>query len=1283
MKQGIDANIQSMSQAEKTLLRYQYVMSNTSAAQGDFSRTALTWANQTRVLKQNLEQLASTIGGTLINAFKPLVKALNVAMGYINSFAKTVSNALGKIFGWTYEEGGGFADEWGSAASSSEDIADSTGKASKNIKKMQAGLRAFDELKTINMPDDNPSSGGGGAGGNGIGDLGADIEYGEWVQTDSIFKGYESEIDTLSKLGEYIGTTLTDAMNSIDWDSIYKKAENFGSGLASFLNGLISPELFGSVGKTISNSLNTALKFLDSFGKTFDFKNFGTSIGTGINKALKNIKWKTALTNAKTYGKGIATTLNSFLEKTDFELIGGTVAGFINTAIIFSLSSGKKIDFKSIGKKIASGINESFKKLKAKELAESISTWVIGALTLVATFFKETDFQSIGNKIGEFLSSLDIGKAIDGLATVIWEAIKSAFELLIGLFQSAPLETLLLAAFALLKFTSIGNSVATSLFNSLKSSIPSSLSGLGGTIKDGLTKATTTALTGLAEFSITSNTFEGLITGSEDLVTGILKIGSESIISAKVMYDQLGPAGIAIAAVTGLAGAIKGIKDAFDTIRAEEIGISIKNAMSNPGGTPIGELAQGISDALSKASSGFTELNTSSKEVTSINKNIQSVVSEIEEIKKAMDLGVLSVQEGTEKLDGLFSQLVELTGQKMSVLTTHLLELYGEGGALSNAYHETEYSSQQVTDAVIRTQYATTDAAKAIYEQMREVDFGSSEWNNLYQQLIDVSTGMEDFEKAAFIFSDNMKSLEGKINWDDIILPDGSVNTEELDELLLNISTNLENYNKVLDEAEESTKLHWMEMLTKAATPEDRELFQQLLNDVPDQFEKMREDAKAEVVQFTDMIQLDLIDGLSDVIKNSQNKWGEKGFVGKLFSFATEETYVKEAADKQKENIKEVSDSIQSALGDLEINSPAWAESAIEALYEQLFNREYHFSITTAGGFVYALNEDFENVINKATEGISELAQERGEGIGKNIVDGEGIGIEKNTKTATDAAESFTQKVLDKIAEVQDSHSPSKVTEALGKDAVDGYNLGISKNSEVSTTEVKTWMSNIKDTITDSFSGKEKEFSSPWTVIKELVSDTMKEVSDTISEKMKNSSDTIKEKLDTIKENFSSIMDKAKKIVSNGIKEISNSFSTAKLELPKVKLPHFSINGSFSIESKSVPTVSVNWYATGGYIPKSYTLIGAGENGIPEIMGTVGGKSAIAGGAEITGIRDAIYSSSSLELQLLREQNQLLGAILRKPTLGNDDVFNAAKSTYKREATRRYGNSAYFDPIWG
>ena len=221
LKQGLDANMQSMSQMEKTMLRYRYVLANTGAAQGDFLRTSESWANQVRILKQNFEQLASVIGGVLINAFKPVVKAINSAMGAIIAFAKTISNALGQIFGWTYEEsGGGFAQEFDNAAAGAGAIEDATGGAADNIKKMQAGLRAFDELKVINMPDNNQGGSGGGGGGAGGAGGGAEAAGGKWVQGESILEKYKSEIDTLYKLGEHIGKTLTDDQNSIDWDSV-------------------------------------------------------------------------------------------------------------------------------------------------------------------------------------------------------------------------------------------------------------------------------------------------------------------------------------------------------------------------------------------------------------------------------------------------------------------------------------------------------------------------------------------------------------------------------------------------------------------------------------------------------------------------------------------------------------------------------------------------------------------------------------------------------------------------------------------------------------------------------------------------------------------------------------------------------------------------------------------------------------------------------------------------------------------------------------------------------
>lgn len=310
----------------------------------------MTWANQTRILKQNFEQLAAVIGGVFVNAFKPIVKVLNAAMSHIIAFAKTISNALGQIFGWTYEEGGGgLAQDFGSAAESADDLAGSTGKAAKNIDDMKHGIRAFDELNVLTSPGDDDGGGSGGGKGGAGGDLGAaNAADGQWKRTETILKRYESEIDTLYKLGETINQTLSNALESINWDEVYEKANGFGTGLASFLNGLISPELFGVLGETVAGALNTALHSLDSFGTTFEWKEFGESIATSINNFFSTFDFKLLSETINTWANGILDAMIEFIEKTEWEKIGSQIGTFL-----------AEIDFLEIGEKIGIAIWEA------------------------------------------------------------------------------------------------------------------------------------------------------------------------------------------------------------------------------------------------------------------------------------------------------------------------------------------------------------------------------------------------------------------------------------------------------------------------------------------------------------------------------------------------------------------------------------------------------------------------------------------------------------------------------------------------------------------------------------------------------------------------------------------------------------------------------------------------------------------------------------------------------------------------------------------------------------
>lgn len=96
--------------------------------------------------------------------------------------------------------------------------------------------------------------------------------------------------------------------------------------------------------------------------------------------------------------------------------------------------------------------------------------------------------------------------------------------------------------------------------------------------------------------------------------------------------------------------------------------------------------------------------------------------------------------------------------------------------------------------------------------------------------------------------------------------------------------------------------------------------------------------------------------------------------------------------------------------------------------------------------------------------------------------------------------------------------------------------------------------------------------------------------------------DTIKEKTallwQAMKERFTAIGEAIKapfvtavNFIKEQIEKIKGFFSGLSLKLPKIKMPHFKLSGSFSLAPPSIPKLDVEWRAKGGYMPRA-TLFG-------------------------------------------------------------------------------------------
>ena len=94
LSQGITTTYNEMSQAEQVMLRYNYLMSTTADAQGDFARTQDSYANQTRLLSESWLEFTGIMAEQLLPVLTTIVSWLNNIVAFLTENADMVSAVL-------------------------------------------------------------------------------------------------------------------------------------------------------------------------------------------------------------------------------------------------------------------------------------------------------------------------------------------------------------------------------------------------------------------------------------------------------------------------------------------------------------------------------------------------------------------------------------------------------------------------------------------------------------------------------------------------------------------------------------------------------------------------------------------------------------------------------------------------------------------------------------------------------------------------------------------------------------------------------------------------------------------------------------------------------------------------------------------------------------------------------------------------------------------------------------------------------------------------------------
>lgn len=430
LSKGLSKTVSEMTEAEKVALRYDFILSQLSNAQGDFVRTQDSWANQVRILQLRWQSLLATIGRGLINTFTPVLKLLNVVLVKLQSMADWFETLITAIFGDSSGSTGAITEDLVTADDAASDLADSISDVSTEVKN---NLANFDELNVMSdtiTPTDTTD----------ISVIVDDIIGKTGVITDVVEDAKEDIEKSLRSInfaklisgavksgnwrtvGFLIGDYITKSLKNINWKDIKKQAKKIAGNIASFINGAIEGIKWSDVGRTIAEGLNTAITFLCTLLERIDWNLFGKSLAIGLNSLIETF-------NAQEYGKLAAEKINAI-----FEFLSGFAFSF---------------NWENLGAQIGTTLYSYFSNLNltektsgGKSIPQTIAKIINGIVEAGIELFTYKDpetgrnvWEIVGEQLGigfqEFLETFDMTKAIkmvkDGIGAFI-KLIYNAFK---------------------------------------------------------------------------------------------------------------------------------------------------------------------------------------------------------------------------------------------------------------------------------------------------------------------------------------------------------------------------------------------------------------------------------------------------------------------------------------------------------------------------------------------------------------------------------------------------------------------------------------------------------------------------------------------------------------------------------------------------------------------------------------------------------------------------------------------------------------------------------------
>lgn len=519
LSQGMTTAYSKMNQQQKALLRYNYLLSVTSDAQGDFARTSNSWANQTRILSLQFQSLKADLGAGLINVLTPVLKVINSIIAGLAKMAsafKAFTNLLtGKKSDTSTSAGGAQATANGleDATAAAADYADATDqtakatkKANKENQKYTSGLDKIHQYQSNKSSDTStPSSGKKKAATPAATPAASSaVDFGNLSQgetaLDKVDKKMQALVDRLKKMAEPLKKAFSGLLGTLK-SAFGWILQNILIPLGQWVMNEALPRFFTTLANVVTivdnvlkaaqpgwqwfwdNVLNPIITFAaDAFLKFWDFLNEklaafaqwckdnpaiienATTVILAFFAALTAVKIITGII-------GVIKSLGSFITiiQSVVAVLGGPVTIAIAAVIAIGVLLWKNWDTVKAKAKEIWGAISSYLKRTWETIKKNLSGMIEGAKKVWDKGWNavKTLASTIWNGIKDTLSG--IWNAISGTASSIWNGITGAISGALNRVASTA--------------SSVGSKIKNAVvgaFNAIKNAIKKPINGIIG-----------------------------------------------------------------------------------------------------------------------------------------------------------------------------------------------------------------------------------------------------------------------------------------------------------------------------------------------------------------------------------------------------------------------------------------------------------------------------------------------------------------------------------------------------------------------------------------------------------------------------------------------------------------------------------------------------------------------------------------------------------------------------------------------------------------------------------